>query len=80
MLEDLNTLVVPVIFLEGKSISPSEAKSPECQFLVTKYPPDLEEFLVVPAEEIVSINVFNSDIDYEVVWRFWPSWQEGQLR
>lgn len=69
VLADRKVSEVPVIFIEGESISLSEAKSKVCQFLVNQYPADLDESPVVVSEDVASIDVFADDLDGETDWQ-----------
>lgn len=47
---------------------PSEAKWRKFEFLETKYPADLEEYLPAAPEELASINVLAGDLHHEADW------------
>lgn len=56
---------VPVLCVNGKSMSLSEAKTEGRQLLAARYPADHEESLPVGSEEVVSINLLDRDLSCE---------------
>lgn len=64
-LADCRVPEVPVVMLEGESMSLSEEKSKVRQFLAIQYPADLEESPVAAPEEAASIGVFAVDLEGE---------------
>lgn len=65
VLTDLKLTEVPVVFVEGESMSLPEVKSQVLQLLSTRYPFSLEESLVVASEAVASIHALTSDMDCE---------------
>lgn len=67
MLPNLKLLEVPVNFVEGESISLSEAKEQVHQSLAAWYSADLEEFPAAAPEEVSSTDVLAGDLENELI-------------
>lgn len=65
LLTDCKLPKVPVIFIEGESISPSEANLQVRQFFVTPYPASLEEYPAAVPGGLASIDVLAGDLEGE---------------
>lgn len=65
VLADHKLREVPVIFVEGESISLSEVKLGVHQFLAAQYPAILEEPLARASKEVASIEVLANDLEGE---------------
>lgn len=59
---------VPVIFVEGLSMSQSQGKSPVRQFLAALYLVDLEESPAVTLEEVASIDLLAGAMESTADW------------
>lgn len=59
-----------VIFVEGQSMSVSEAKSQLFQQLVAPYFADLEKSRAAAFEEVVCITILTNDLGHEADWGF----------
>lgn len=63
MLTDYMLLKVPVILMEGVSMTLSEAKSKVRQFIAAQYPADLENSSTAAPKEVGSIDLLTSDLE-----------------
>lgn len=68
MLEDSKLADVPVILVEGKSISLSEAKSQVPQFLVVRCSVNRKESPAAAVEGVASIDVLTGDLKDKADW------------
>lgn len=64
VLKDRKIPEVPIVFVDGESTSPSEARLSLRQFLGARYSADFEESLGLAAEEVASIYEAAGDLQY----------------
>lgn len=59
---------IPVIFVEGASVSVSEVKSQVHPFMATQYSTKVEESPAAAPNEVASIDVHTGDLEGKVDW------------